>query len=201
MACFAGANFSVGRIRLVATDVSNFRVQEPFTTKILPVQMFRSPKAPVCECSHVCRRWTHRFLNSGRWKKPLRSHNSATKLRVIRVYLIGKQLISFPWFTCSGVPISTPTCRRRLTNQFIRMLLAYRHIYLQSTTNGSPAGFVRLQVGGTLTHRPIGVAACVILAISTWVFWPRQSSKRTGKYDPKTGIGRGAPGFRTLLST
>lgn len=43
------------------------------------------------------------------------------------------------------------------------------------------------------------VAICVLTAAAVIAFaWPRsKSAKGTGKYDPATGIGRGAPGFRT----
>ncbi|AYO42284.1 hypothetical protein DNF11_1334 [Malassezia restricta CBS 7877] len=42
-----------------------------------------------------------------------------------------------------------------------------------------------------------GAIACAVLAIVTWVFWPRPASKKSSDYDPKTGLGRGAPGFQT----
>ena len=46
-----------------------------------------------------------------------------------------------------------------------------------------------------------GAIACAVLAIVTWVFWPRPASKKSSDYDPKTGLGRGAPGFRTYPYT
>ncbi|WFD22968.1 hypothetical protein MEQU1_001652 [Malassezia equina] len=46
---------------------------------------------------------------------------------------------------------------------------------------------------------PWGIAVCAALALVSWVFWPRKqrSPKKTGAYDPRTGLGRGAPGFQT----
>lgn len=48
---------------------------------------------------------------------------------------------------------------------------------------------------------PATLAVCIIAAAVVITFvWPRKP-KSTGAYDPATGLGRGAPGFRKLYLT